>query len=39
MEGSNLIPVEGYETHTQAMTDNKHLVGHYWIVRSDPEDP
>jgi hypothetical protein len=36
--GSQLTPVEGYETHTEAMSDAKQLVD-LDIVRSDPADP
>ena len=38
IEGSNLTPVEGHETHAEAMSNTEQLVD-LDIVRSDPAYP
>jgi len=38
IKGGNYTPVEGYETHTQAVSDTEHLVD-FDIVRGNPADP
>ena len=38
IKGSNYTPVEGYEAHTQTVSDTENLVD-LDIVRGDPADP
>ena len=38
IEGSNLTPVEGHETHAEAMSNTEQLVD-LDIIRSDPAYP
>jgi hypothetical protein len=38
IEGSNLTPIEGYDTHAEAMNNTEQLVD-LDIIRSDPAYP